>query len=379
KILWIALFGVAKANPIAGLLDPACKVVTGECPHKNVTFWLYSNSTRNKPIKLDPLSLNPWDFQPPRPVKILIHGYTGYRDYAPNSFIRPALLDHEDVYVISVDYGPLVRYPCYIQAVQNLPLAAKCLAQLINNLVDTGTVRNEQIHLIGFSLGGQLAGQTPNYLKRKLKRITGLDPAKPMFVLAGNDRRLDPGDAEFVDVIHTDSFGRGMLRSMGHVDFYPNFGPQQPGCQEENPQDPGSCNHERAPRFYAESINSTRGFWGRRCSSWLVHLIGLCFTGGPQAQMGYHVSLDTRGSYFLETKRQRPYALGRTKAVDNSEMLAKYKLATENNEVDDDYEPHLIYAFLEFEDANEDAKVGNEDLEEKLNWMNEEEDLPLNK
>lgn len=61
----------------------------------------------------------------------------------------------------------------------------------------------------------------------------GLDPAKPMFITAGSNKKLDPEDAEFVDVIHTDVLGRGMLRSMGHVDFYPNIGPYQPGCQEE--------------------------------------------------------------------------------------------------------------------------------------------------
>lgn len=59
----------------------------------------------------------------------------------------------------------------------------------------------------------------------------GLDPAKPLFITVGTDRRLDAGDADFVDVIHTDVLGRGMLRSMGHVDFYPNIGSAQPGCE----------------------------------------------------------------------------------------------------------------------------------------------------
>lgn len=55
-----------------------------------------------------------------------------------------------------------------------------------------------------------------------------------MFITVSSDRKLDPTDAEFVDVIHTDVLGRGMLRAMGHVDFYPNIGPHQPGCQEAN-------------------------------------------------------------------------------------------------------------------------------------------------
>lgn len=104
---------------------------------------------------------------------IILHGYTGDRDYSPNRYIRPALLAVEDAYVISVDYGPLVLYPCYFAAVENLPVASRCLAQLINNIVDQGLVQNEDIHMIGFSLGAQTAGQTANYLKRRLQRITG--------------------------------------------------------------------------------------------------------------------------------------------------------------------------------------------------------------
>ncbi|XP_034471965.1 pancreatic triacylglycerol lipase [Drosophila innubila] len=338
--LLLLLVGFSYGNPLLGLVDPACFVVSNmECPNQNVTFWLYTNATKDAPVQLNPVDPNPWDFQPPRPLKIILHGYTGHRDFAPNDHIRPVLLDNEDVYVISIDYGPLVRYPCYVQAVQNLPLVSMCLGQLINNLVERAIVQHEAIHIIGFSLGGQLAGQTANHLKRKLKRITGLDPAKPLFILGSDTRRLDATDAEFVDVVHTDTLGRGMLRPMGHVDFYPNFGALQPGCMEENPNDPGSCNHERAARFYAESINSTLGFWGRQCSSWLIHLFGLCSTRAPHALMGYHVTEDIRGAYFLKTRSEPSYALGKLEEEDNSKYLAKFRLDPKHSEIEDDYEP----------------------------------------
>lgn len=68
-----------------------------------------------------------------------------------------------------------------------------------------------------------------------MKNDTGLDPAGPFFPLNDTSSRLDTSDAEFVDVIHTDSGDLGgnelgMEEPIGHVDFYPNGGADQPGC-----------------------------------------------------------------------------------------------------------------------------------------------------
>ena len=65
----------------------------------------------------------------------------------------------------------------------------------------------------------------------------GLDPAGPAFDGIADPRfRLDPSDAEYVDVIHTDMHtssgfvGFGMRDEAGHADFFPNGGIDQRDC-----------------------------------------------------------------------------------------------------------------------------------------------------
>lgn len=59
----------------------------------------------------------------------------------------------------------------------------------------------------------------------KCNAIYGLDPAGPRFAkrrLNPISDRLDPSDAKFVQVIHTDKENIGSSYDMGHQDFYPN-------------------------------------------------------------------------------------------------------------------------------------------------------------
>lgn len=57
----------------------------------------------------------------------------------------------------------------------------------------------------------------------------GLDPSHTdeFFPLDDVDERLDVSDANFVDIIHTE--GRFTV-PIGHIDFFPNGGLVQPGC-----------------------------------------------------------------------------------------------------------------------------------------------------
>lgn len=163
--------------------SPNCIFTTHQCPNENVTFFLYTKNTQNTPTQLDmnkPSEILNAPFVKGRPLIVLIHGYTGHKNFAPSSYIRPAYFEKGEFNVISLDYNPLAQEPCYFHAVQNLPTVANCTAQLLDYLVNENIVPLEAIHVIGFSLGGETAGMISNFLQkpRLLPRITGLDPAK---------------------------------------------------------------------------------------------------------------------------------------------------------------------------------------------------------
>jgi len=67
----------------------------------------------------------------------------------------------------------------------------------------------------------------------------GLDPASPLFrqMLSASLLSLSSDDATFVDVVHTDgariwSEGFGLFNPIGDVDYFPNGGLDQPGCEQ---------------------------------------------------------------------------------------------------------------------------------------------------
>jgi hypothetical protein len=84
-----------------------------------------------------------------------------------------------DVNVWMLDYSGVSAGPvkCYLAAVFNLPSVGKCTALFVRKIMELSEVKEHKdiMHVIGFSLGGQLAGHVAEHLKPvKLPRITGL-------------------------------------------------------------------------------------------------------------------------------------------------------------------------------------------------------------
>nr|CAD7259585.1 unnamed protein product [Timema shepardi] len=247
------------------------------------------------------------------------------------------LLKHADWNVVVVDWagGSL---PLYTQATANTRLVGLEVAYFINYLQSTFGLDPADVHLIGHSLGAHTAGYAGERIVG-LGRITGLDPAEPFFQGMPTITRLDPSDAKLVDVIHTDGksiflLGYGMSQPCGHIDFYPNNGKEQPGCDlaetplpltlirdglEEASRVLVACNHIRAIKLFIDSINTNCPYVAHRCDSYQHFLQGRCFTCkensstcalmGLQAHQSNVVSTDlTPGSkYYFTTGKEFPF------------------------------------------------------------------------
>ncbi|XP_013136832.1 PREDICTED: pancreatic triacylglycerol lipase-like [Papilio polytes] len=291
-----------------------------DCPNENITFWLYTRANKDDPHQLrfaDPTSIDKAPWVPNEKIKIIIHGYTGHKDFAPNPQIRPAYLECCDYNVITVDYHPVALEPCYVQAAANTELVGMCAAQLIDEMVSNHSIELSKIHVIGFSLGAHVAGFIGRYIKSgKLERISGLDPALPLFATADVSKKIDPSDAKSVDVLHTNALMKGKLEISGHADFFANGGTKQPGCKADENHTVSGCEHERAAVYFAESIISKVGFYGKKCYSWIAYMIGWCelVSSDEDVLYGEHMPPNVSGVYFFNTNSESPYARGPNKS-----------------------------------------------------------------
>ncbi|XP_003226827.1 phospholipase A1 member A isoform X1 [Anolis carolinensis] len=210
-------------------------------------------------------------------TKIIIHGFRalGTKPSWINGLIE-ALLQANQANIIAVDWvqGATAAYPTAVENVMKLGLE---ISTFVRRLLATG-VPETSIHLIGVSLGAHVAGLVGHFYDGMLGRITGLDPAGPKFTRASQEERLDPGDALFVEAIHTDADNFGIRIPVGHIDYYVNGGKDQPGC----PRFISSgyryliCDHMRAVHFYISALEGPCPMMAFPCSSYQNFLAGGC-------------------------------------------------------------------------------------------------------
>ncbi|CRK99883.1 CLUMA_CG013186, isoform A [Clunio marinus] len=284
-------------------------------------------------------------------MRIIVHGFGSSCPHEWVDEMRSALMAVEDCFVVCTDWEKGAVLPNYVRAAANSRLVGKQLAFLLKQLNKHQGLEFSRVHLIGFSLGAHASGFAGAELK-SLHRITGLDPAGPLFEGAHVAARLDESDAEFVDVIHSNGEnlilgGLGSWQPMGHVDFYPNGGRVQTGCSNlfvgavtdiiwtspAQVEGRSLCNHRRAYKFFIHSVAPRCLFPAFPCNSYEDFLQGKCFSCPNRkaksirnnntiskevkfhdkvdsicGAMGYYADKSTgKGQLYLRTREEEPY------------------------------------------------------------------------
>lgn len=238
-------------------------------------------------------------------VTIYIHGYQGNITNVGVQLVTNAYLENTNHNILAIDYESIANWIYPISTVL-LSRVGKAVAKALNDMMDAG-ISPQNVHLIGFSLGSHVAGFAGRNTKSKISRITGLDPAGPMFyfVIPG----LKASDAEFVDVIHTDRLLLGSATTKGHADFFPNFGyRRQPNCQQKRVIT-DVCSHVMSYEYYAESVRNPNAFIALKCNSTLKYISGAC-NNNERVVMGFATPTNASGNYYLTTNLKSPYGRG---------------------------------------------------------------------
>ncbi|XP_047019694.1 lipase member H-like [Helicoverpa zea] len=276
-------------------------------------FYLYTRRNTDPEQLFIPEENQPFSsqyFNSSNEIKVVTHGWFSNEKTEWLQEIKDAFLRKSDFNVITIDWSELAKNPAYPWSAFSTRYVGKRTAKMLDTISKTYGLNGRVIHLVGHSLGSHVMGYTGLFSTQRINRITGLDPARPLFELPlmPQDYRLEKSDAEFVDIIHSCGGVYGYRKSHGHADFYPNNGQaKQPGCDGAQQVIEG-CSHGRSTLFFAESIDSKTPFVSYPCENWKKFENGECTENSTL--MGYPVSTNIRGDYYLHTNSEPEFARG---------------------------------------------------------------------
>lgn len=239
----------------------------------------YFSDLRNDVVLLNETNLSLVD--PSKTTIFLINGYLGPWNMPGFMDLKYNYVNYKNYQVINVDWDKLSIQILYQISICNTKIVGKLVAKLI---VEKLGMAPENCRCAGLSLGGQSCAFVGKYVqkllpKRKLHRITGIEPSLAGFADATEKNCLIETDANYVDVIHTDSGYYGYPVPAGTVDFWINGGENQPCCPFCTYDQVGygsvysvvgtavvmfdACNHVVSVRYLAEAIcnDSLKGIY----------------------------------------------------------------------------------------------------------------------
>ncbi|XP_016954439.1 endothelial lipase [Drosophila biarmipes] len=255
---------------------------------------------------------------PKKKLALFLHGWNdqGSKDWVQELLLTWTLFD-SNYNVCVVDWGNLSQndYKSASMSIFDVGLTVAGIIMALEELRPAHFHRSN-VTLAGYSLGAHAAGYAGAVLEGQVEQIIGLDPAGPLFSLPAEvapKYRLDPGDARFVQVLHTSGGSLGTSLKCGHADFYPNGGrAPQTNCKmfanlrDMQNTNPISCSHSAAAIFFRQSMDPEYPFVGLECGSYREFAAGYC-DANRKARFGIHSQRRAQGSFYFRTAPQQPY------------------------------------------------------------------------
>ncbi|XP_071608131.1 lipase member H isoform X3 [Heliangelus exortis] len=254
-----------------------------------VKLLLYTRQNPNCAEELDSAASKYLDVT--KKTTFIIHGYrfTGSAPVWISDLVH-LLLSVEDMNIILVDWNRGATTLNYSNASRNCKKVAEILKKLIDEMLVDGASL-DSLHMIGVSLGAHISGFVGQMFGGRLGRITGL----------------------------------GYREALGHLDFYPNGGINQPGCPLTifSGLQYFKCHHQRSVFLFMASLKQSCNITAYPCDSYRNYRNGKCtncetFWPMPCPILGYYAhrwksSLKQQShpvtSMFFDTADKEPFCI----------------------------------------------------------------------
>nr|CAI5830413.1 unnamed protein product [Callosobruchus analis] len=288
------------------LLDVVANFGFDEVLYEEVDFLHYLPNGTTANYKMNSTRL---DIDKDNPLKVVIHGW---QSTGSDDFIRHFAESYHSIgieNVVGVDWSNHSKRN-YLHSARATKKVGETVAEFILNTLGSDAAKLDYVHIIGHSLGAQVAGFAGKHIYlttgRKVGRITALDAAGPLFeipIKLPTTRRVSKDDAKYMEGIHTNVGFLGFLAPFADADYFINFGgPIQPGCREINIFDAFVCSHGKSYVIYNNTITS-KNYIGIQCSDPLRAISSLC-NNNKRVVMGEHSSLGIIGQYFVRVNAE---------------------------------------------------------------------------
>jgi pimeloyl-ACP methyl ester carboxylesterase len=244
---------------------------------------------------------------------VIIDGFLSDSTSPMSTLTTSSYVSRGNENVIVLDWGrlsgsgltlgnPLATASAYITVLGNVGPVGNRVAAFLDFLRQNKNIQFRDITIIGHSLGAHIAGAAGTFVRNNyggsIGRIVGLDPAGPFFSLqVDKDKRLHKGDADFVDIYHTN---RGTLGDSDHdtgdVNVYVNGGKDQPGCEEADKSGfAGYCSHSYSWKFFNYAFASANAC---PCNGDAACTCTTCeYTCANGINVGPNINTSARGRY----------------------------------------------------------------------------------